>query len=185
MSTGDLFRKLGVAQITLYSFLRYMTMKRAPEVGTVLFLSCMLASCSIPAGNRLGAEQDHQTVLTGIAPGTIHVDLLEDGSPAHYWQYAITPQTGMVQEMSSRDFSDSQHVRLPQKIQQPTGAIDGCSETPHAISPNGKYLARCEHIFEKTQEFSGIYHDVFAVEDVSTKAELFHWRVEPERFIWA
>jgi hypothetical protein len=30
----------------------------------------------------------------------------------------------------------------------------------------------------------GIYHDIFIVEDVSTKAELFHWRMEPERFIW-
>jgi hypothetical protein len=74
-------------------------------------------------------------------------------------------------------------VRIPETFQQPAGAIDGCSQKPNAISPNGKYLGRCEHVFEKTDQFSGIYHDIFVVEAVSTGVELFHWRMEPERSI--
>lgn len=163
-------------------FRRYTKIEHTCDLG-IVFLLNVLVSCSVPSGKNLGGEQNRQTVLTGIAPGVIRVDVLEDGAPANYWQYAMTPQLGMVQETSSETFSDSQHMRIPETFQLPTGAIDGCSEKPHAISPNGKYQARCEHIFEKTQEFSGIYHDIFSIEDVSAKTELFHWRMEPERFI--
>lgn len=158
-------------------------MTRARDVGILILLSCMLTSCSIHSGNERGEEQDSQTVLTGFAPGTISVDLLEDGAPAHYWQYAIKPQLGMVRKTSVETFPDSQHVRMPEKFQQPAGAIAGCSQTPSAVSPNGKYLGRCEHIFEKTGQFSGIYRDIFIVEDVSIGVELFHWRMETERSI--
>lgn len=145
--------------------------------------SCWTRPSSPPGSSPPEGETRRGIVLTGVAPGTVQIDLIEEGTPERYWVYAITPQQGTIRLVSTAEFPDRNHESIPEKFHQPTGAIHACSREPAAVSPNGKYVARCLHLFVKTDKFSGIDHDVFVVEDKVTGSELFHWQMEKERRI--
>jgi hypothetical protein len=137
-----------------------------------------LAGC-----DRTGATgSPHQASLVGAASGTIHLDLLADGDPVIYWQYAVAPHDGQVQLISEASF-DRDKQRIPTEFDQPTGAIGACWNNPMSVSPNHKYVARCQDETEKSGQFSVVHHDAFIVEDRATGSDTFHWRMEEQRRI--
>ncbi|MGB6961537.1 MAG: hypothetical protein WBF01_14125 [Candidatus Acidiferrum sp.] len=144
----------------------------------VLFLgvSIVVAGCS----NSQPENITHQTVLSSdVAPGVVLIDILEAGRPEHYWQYEVQPTGGLVREVKEERFQDFAHEDIPHTFQQPSGAIETCSRTPKANSPDGSYLAYCS-------KFSS---DEFFVINRETTEALCHWKPTAWRgikgFAWA
>lgn len=138
-------------------------------------LSVAVTGCSSSQTGNL----PHQTTLNrDVAPGVILVDVLEGGRSERYWQYEIQPTAGVVREAKQERFQDSAHEDFPHVIQQPSGAIETCTKTPEANSPDQNYSAYCTHFNS----------DEFFVIDRKTKETLYQWKPEEWRgisgFVW-
>jgi len=141
------------------------------------------------ACNRSGSSGNpHQTPLVGASTGAVQIDLLADGNPVIYFQYAVIPQTGEVRVLSEARFNQGKE-EIPDEFDQPTGAIDACWKKPASASPDAKYVARCVDEFDRRDQFSVVHHDAFIVEDRIRSAEAFHWKMEERRrirgFAWS
>ncbi len=141
-----------------------------------LVLSLEVVGCSSSQTENIA----HQTALSpDVAPGVVLIDVLEGGQPEHYWQYEVQPTAGLVREVKEERFQDYAHEDIPHAFQKPSGAIETCTRTPEANSPDGSYLAYCS-------KFSS---DEFFVIDRKTTETLRHWKPSKSRgirgFAWA
>ncbi len=141
-----------------------------------LVLSVEVVGCS----SSQTANITHQTMLgPDVAPGVVLIDVLEAGRPEHYWQYRVQPTGGLVRQVKDEKFQDYAHEDIPHAFQQPSGAIETCTRTPKANSPDGSYLAYC----------SKFNSDEFFVINRKTTETLRHWKPREWRgisgFAWA
>lgn len=126
------------------------------------------------------ADLTHQTVLSpDIAPGVVLIDILEAGHPEHYWQYEVQPTAGLVRKVKEERFRDYTDENIQHIFQQPSGAIETCTKTPEANSPDGSYLAYC----------SKFNWDEFFVTNKKKTETMYHWKCKEWRhisgFAWA
>jgi len=114
--------------------------------------------------------------------GAILVDVLEVGTPEHYWQYEIRPSKGEVRVILQKEFQNHSQD-IPHTFQKPAGAIAGCDErfNSEAESPDRKYVARCRR--------SSLGRDELIVTDSKHSSSMSHWMPKEWRgiqgFAWA
>jgi len=131
-------------------------------------------ACSVGARR---SEQKQNLPPTNVAPGTITVDVLEREERERYWTYQVEPTTGEVRLRAEQTFPDYRHRQIPSDFRQPAGAIETCSKSPEALSPNGHYLAYC-----RSNE-----DDDFYVVDAESKKTIMRWNSHAgiRGFAWA
>ena len=146
------------ARLSPPSVVRFSDLRSSAAV-----LAAVVSMTGVACSGRGSTGHPHQTSLVGIAPGAVHLDLLANGIPMIYWQYAVIPQAGEVRVTSEARFHGGKE-EIPSEFDQPTGAIDACWKNPASISPDAKYVARCLNEFDRGDQFSVVNHDAFIVE---------------------
>jgi len=143
-------------------------------VVSVFFLALIvdLTACS---SSRREQPTTQPPFAADVAPGVLSIDILESGTPEHYWQYELRPTIGLVHKIKEQSTDED----MPHVFSQPAGAIGSCGSRPKASSLDGKYLAYC----------AVVESDEFFVLDKTTNVTLYHWKPEKRRgvkgFAWA
>ena len=146
-----------------------------------IMIAVTIVVASFACARKGSSGPVEQRRMSDIASGVIHVDLLADGDPVFYWQYAVIPSTGRVHPAAEKTFERGKED-IPQEFDRPTGATD-CLKKPTAVSPNGQYVGRCQEAVSPTGAYSHSHSHTFIVENRIIGAEAFHWTMDERRRI--